>query len=80
MIEHVMCSDAENNQFYVEVRWNGMVFAEVWFERQRGAYASAFYRTGSESAPLDNAPDLHQAIDGLAVARDMLTSAGQPQG
>jgi hypothetical protein len=55
MIEHVLCTDVENDQFYVEVRWNGAIFAEVWFDREREAYAAAFYRTGSDGAPLNNA-------------------------
>ena len=79
MIEHVLCTDVENDQFYVEVRWNGAIFAEVWFDREREAYAVAFYSTGAEGAPLNNAPDLHPAIRALDQAREMLASRGQPQ-
>ncbi len=72
MIEHVLCNDVENDLKYVEVRWNGIVFAEIWFERQRGDYAVAFYRTGSAEGPLENAPDLQPAIQALAHAQAML--------
>ena len=78
MIEHMLCTDVENNQYYVEVRWNGAIFAEVWYERQRGAYAAAFYTTGSEGAPLNNAPDLYLATKALADAGEMLVAHGTP--
>jgi hypothetical protein len=79
MIEHVLCSDVENDQFYIEVRWNPAIFAEVWFDRDREAYAVSFYNTGSDGAPLNNAPDLQATIRALDHAREMLASRGQPQ-
>ena len=79
MIEHALCTDVQNDQFYVEVRWNGAIFAEVWFDREREAYAVAFYSTGSEGTPLNNAPDLQAAMHALDHAREILASRGQPQ-
>ena len=80
MIDLIVCSDVENDQQYVELRWNNAVFAEVWFDRDRGAFAVAFYRTGSETAPLNNAPDLYAAIPALDQARQMLGGYGMPAG
>ena len=79
MIEHVISSDPQTEVLYVEVRWNGAIFAEVWYEPQREGYAVAFYTTGVEGSPLDNAPDLHLAVPALAHARELLASRGQPQ-